>query len=168
MNQKIIELNLNIEPYKKEDLIGLFSNAVILQAVDPDREQYLKSIVISISSLYPELLPSLNEKLSFLDKTKEERILYLVDELSSKFQDIPIKLIQQVKETYSTDTRPFSQIGKEIVELFRIIMFMESIIDVPVNQEVLEQSILLIGPMEREKSIISKKLVKRLICLFFL
>ncbi len=66
------------------------------------------------------------------------------------------------------DTRPFSQIGKEIVELFRIIMFMESIIDVPVNQEVLEQSILLIGPMEREKSIISKKLVKRLICLFFL
>ncbi len=103
MNQKIIELNLNIEPYKKEDLIGLFSNAVILQAVDPDREQYLKSIVISISSLYPELLPSLNEKLSFLDKTKEEKILYLVDELSSKFQDIPIKLIQQVKETYSTD-----------------------------------------------------------------
>lgn len=160
INQKMIELNLNTEPYKKEDLINLFTNAVIRQAINPDREQYLKSIVISISSIYPDLLPRLNERLSFSDKTKEEKISYIIDELSSKFDDIPIELIQQVKEKYSTDTRPFSQIGKEILEFSRKIMLAEQIINIPVNQEILDNSILLIGPMGTGKSTISKKLTE--------
>ncbi len=158
VNQKMIELNLNAEPYRKEDLISLFTNTMIRQAINPDREQYLKSIVISISSIYPDLLPILNERLSFLDKTKEEKISYIIDELSSKFKDIPIELIQQEKEKYFNDTRPFSQIGKEIIEFSRKLLLAEQIINTPINQEILDNSILLIGPMGTGKSTISKKL----------
>ncbi len=122
VNQKMSELGLVEEPYKKEDLINLFSNAVMIQAFFPEKEQYLKSIIISISNIYPELLPILNEKLSFLDKTKEEKISYILDELSHKFKDIPIELIQQVKEKYLADNRNISEIGKEIIDFVRKIM----------------------------------------------
>lgn len=158
VNQKMVELNLNEEPYKKEDLISLFTNAVIRQTINPDREQYLKSIVISISNIYPDLLPFLNERLAFLDKSKEEKISYLLDELSSKFKDIPVELIEQAKKQYFTDTRLFSEIGREIIEFSRKAMLAEQIINTPINQEILDNSILLIGPMGTGKSTISKKL----------
>ena len=158
INQKMIELNLNTEPYTKEDLISLFSNAVINQAIEPDREQYLKSIVISITSIYPDLLPRLNEKLSFFEKTREEKISFLIDELYRKFDDIPMQLVQQVKEKYFSDARSFSQIGKEIMDFSRKMMLAEQIINMPISQEILENSILLIGPMGAGKSTISKRL----------
>ncbi len=62
VNQKMIELGLDVEPYQKDDLINLFSNAVIMQDTNPNNEQYLKSILISISNTYPELLPILNKE----------------------------------------------------------------------------------------------------------
>ncbi len=158
VNQKMIELGLNVEPYKKEDLISLFSNAVIKQVINPDKEQYLKSIVISISSIYPELLPSLREKLSLLDKTKEEKISYIIDELSAQFKDIPIELIQQAKEQYFADHRAIAEIGKEIIDFSRKIMLAEQIINTPIKQEILDNSILIIGPMGTGKSTLSQKL----------
>ncbi len=158
VNQKMEELNLDVKPYRKEDLIGLFENAVIKQAIYPEMEQYLKSVIISASNRYPELLPTLNEKLSFLDKSKSEKILLLIDKLSSMFLDIPDNLIQQAKEIYSRDERPFSEIGKEILEFSKKIKLAEQIINSPISQEIMDNSILLIGPMGTGKSTITKKL----------
>lgn len=158
VNQKMDELNLNIKPYKKEDLIRLFENAVIKQAIYPEKEQYLKSVIISISNSYPELLPTLNEKITFLDKSKSEKISLLINNLSGVFPDIPTNLIQQAKEIYSRDERSFSEIGREILEFSKKIKLAEQIVNNPINQEILDSSILLIGPMGTGKSTISKKL----------
>lgn len=152
------ELNLNVKPYQKEDLIRLFENAVIKQAIYPEKEQYLKSVIISISNSYPELLPTLNEKITFLDKSKSEKISLLINNLSGVFPDIPTNLIQQAKEIYSRDERSFSEIGREILDFSKKIKLAEQIVNNPINQEILDSSILLIGPMGTGKSTISKKL----------
>ena len=73
VNQKMLELGVDTEPYKKEDLIDLFSEAVSMQSINPNKEQYLNSIVISISNIYPELLSVLKEKLNILDNSVEEK-----------------------------------------------------------------------------------------------
>lgn len=67
VNQRMKELNLNVMPYQKEDLISLFERAIIKQVAYPEREQYLKSIIISLSNTYPELIPVLKDKMSSLD-----------------------------------------------------------------------------------------------------
>jgi len=113
VNARMASLNLNAEPYKKEDLIDLFDWAVIMQVVFPDREQYLKSIVISISNVYPELVPYLNSSLEFLDKSKEEKISYLIDNLSNRFQ-CSEELSEQMRIKFLNDTRDFSEIAKDL------------------------------------------------------
>lgn len=158
VNQKMEELNLNVKPYQKEDLIRLFENAVIKQAIYPEKEQYLKSVIISISNSYPELLQTLNEKILFLDKSKREKISLLINNLYSMFPDIPNNLIQQAKEIYSKDERSFSEIGKEILEFSKRIKLAEQRVNSPINKEIIDSSILLIGPMGTGKSTISKKL----------
>lgn len=158
VNKKMEEIGLNVKPYQKEDLIRLFENAVIKQAIYPENEQYLKSIVTSISNSYPELLQALNEKISFLDKSKSEKISLLINNLSVIFQDIPTNLIEQAKEIYSEDNRSFSEIGKEILEFSKKVMLAEQIVNSPINKEITNNSILLIGPMGTGKSTVSKKL----------
>lgn len=73
VNEKMGSLNLKEEPYKKEDLINLFSKAVIKQMYDGEKEQYLNSILISISTIYPEYLPLLKEMMSLLQNLEEAR-----------------------------------------------------------------------------------------------
>ncbi len=123
VNEKVVELGF--EPYTKEDLINLFVNAVIKQGIYPDCEQYLDSIIQSISMIYPELLPILNEKLSFLSKTREEKIIYMIDELFSKFNMNPEE-IQQLKDKYcamlKVENSNFAEIGQEIIDLSRKII----------------------------------------------
>ena len=63
INQKLKEINPNSEIFKKEDLITLFEKAIINQKNNPDKEQYLKSIYISVANIYPELISKFKEKL---------------------------------------------------------------------------------------------------------
>ena len=65
VNEILIKNNIE-NLFKKEDLIDLFENAVVMQSINPNKEQYLKSSIIEISKLYPELLPTLESKLSKL------------------------------------------------------------------------------------------------------
>ena len=102
INQKLIELNL--EPFNNNDLINLFEEAILKQAIYPNYEQYLNSIVISISQTYPELKPLFEQKLQFFNLTKQQQI----EILFSKLNENPIK------EHYINDERTFSEIGKEI------------------------------------------------------
>ena len=133
VNQKMIELNLNVEQYHKEDIIDLFENAVIKQAVYPEMEQYLNSIIISVSNSYPTLLPILKEKLSFLEKSKNEKILLLINKLMIIFPDIPISFIKEVKEKYLNDEQQFSEIAKEILDFVKENKMSEQIINTKNN-----------------------------------
>ena len=104
INQKLIELN--IEPFNKNDLINLFEESILKQAIYPNYEQYLNSIVISISKTYPELKPIFEQKLQFFNLTKQEQL----EILFSKLNENPIK------EQFINDERTFSEIGKEILK----------------------------------------------------
>ena len=104
INKKIIELNL--EPFNKNDLINLFEEAILKQAIYPNYEQYLNSIVISISKTYPELKQIFEQKLQFFNQTKQQQL----EILFSKLNEYPIK------EQYINDERTFSEIGKEILK----------------------------------------------------
>lgn len=104
INQKLIELNL--EPFNNNDLINLFEESILKQAIYPNYEQYLNSIVISISKSYPELKPIFEQKLQFFNLTKQEQLEILFNRLN----EYPIK------EKYINDERKFSEIGKEILK----------------------------------------------------
>ena len=104
INQKLIELNL--EPFNKNDLINLFEKAILKQAIYPNYEQYLNSIVISISKTYPELKPIFEQKLQFFNQTKQQQLEILFSKLNE----------YQIKEQYINDERTFSEIGKEILK----------------------------------------------------
>lgn len=104
INKKLIELN--IEPFNKNDLINLFEEAILKQAIYPNYEQYLNSIVISISKTYPELKQIFEQKLQFFNLTKQEQLEILFSELNE----------YQIKEQYISDERTFSEIGKEILK----------------------------------------------------
>jgi len=104
INQKLIEHN--IEPFNKNDLINLFEETILKQAIYPNYEQYLNSIVISISKTYPELKQIFEQKLQFFNLTKQEQLEILFSELN----EYPIK------EKYINDERTFSEIGKEILK----------------------------------------------------
>lgn len=104
INKKLIELN--IEPFNKNDLINLFEEAILKQAIYPNYEQYLDSIVISISKSYPELKPIFEQKLQFFNLTKNEQLEILFNRLNE----------YSIKEQYINDERTFSEIGKEILK----------------------------------------------------
>lgn len=158
VNQKMEELNLKVKPYQKEDLIDLFEKAVIRQAIYPGWEQNLKSSIISISNCYPDLLPTINEKYLFLDMAQDEKKQILIDKLPNMFLGIPSDLIEQAKEKYLSDNRTFSEIGKEIFDISNKIMLAEQAINNPIDQDIIDDSILLIGSNGVDKSTISKEL----------
>ena len=158
VNQKMEELKINEKPFQKEDLPGLFENAVIRQAMNSKQEQYLKSSLLLISKFYPELGPLLKEKLSFFSKSKNEKIDILFQKCSMMFPDIPSNMIEKAKSRVLKDERSFSKIGREIIEFATKVRYVEKIISSPINQEILDNSILLIGPMGTGKTTVSKKL----------
>lgn len=157
VNELLIQNNIN-DIFSKEDLVSLFEYSVISQALRPNKEQYLKSSIISISNLYPELLPVLEQKLSFLEKSKNEKIIYLIDKISDVDKTIPQEYINQLKEHYVNDERQFAEIGNEINNFMRKIKIANELISKPINEKILDNSILLIGPMGTGKSTISKQL----------
>lgn len=161
-NKKIEQLNLNIEPYKKEDLIDLFEEAVIMQTIFLSREKYLDSIVESIRELYPNLLSQINEQLLFFKKEKKEQLLILLEKISRNFSNIPQELMQQLKIKYLNDGRNFAEIGREIIEFATKINMAEQIVNKDIDSKILDKSILLIGPMGVGKSTISQALSKQL------
>lgn len=104
INKKMIELN--IQPFTQEDLIILFEDAVIKQAIYPNYEQYLESIVISTSKTYPKLEPIFKEKLQFLKVPKQQQLKILFDKLNN----------EDLRKEYENDERPFPEIGKEVLK----------------------------------------------------
>ena len=89
---------------------------------------------------------------------KKEEIINLIDNLSKDFKNIPVELINIEKEKYLKDNRDINIIKSEIIDISDKIKEIESFINKDISKDVLENSIILIGPMGTGKSTISKML----------
>ena len=93
---------------------------------------------------------------------KSHRIQQLIQMASNMFKDIPEEMVARVKELYINDTRPLIDIEKEILLLIEKLKRMEHLVSKDIDSEVMENSIILIGPMGVGKSTIAKELCKRI------
>ena len=89
---------------------------------------------------------------------KREEIINLIDRLSKEFKNIPVELINKEKERYLEDNRDINTIKSEIIDISGRVKEIESFINKDISKDVLENSIILIGPMGTGKSTISKML----------
>lgn len=87
---------------------------------------------------------------------REEEIIKLVREVAKDFKNIPDELIEKQIESYLQDLRSLDDIRKEIFNISDRIKEIESFINKDISEDVLENSIILIGPMGTGKSTISK------------
>ena len=149
------ELDLGV--YSKDDLVDIFEEFVVRQMLDVSHEQYLISSIISISNIYPELLPLFQKKLLVLDESHDEKINYIIDFLSTKFPDIPSQYVEQVKKHYLNDDRPFNRNRKRNYAVrVNKLDAMETLVSRRIDPNVAQNSILIIGPMGTGKSTIAR------------
>lgn len=93
---------------------------------------------------------------------KSHRIQQLIQMASNMFKDIPEEMFDKVKELYMNDTRLLMDIEKEILLLIEKLKRMEHLVSKDVNSEVMENSIILIGPMGVGKSTVARELSRRI------
>lgn len=152
----------NYIPYKKEDLVTIYEKYVLLQMIYPEREYFLSSSLIAITKEYPDLVPLLQDKLKMLDWTSEEKLNCLIDRVSKSIKNIPNDVLEQTKERYFHDPRSFPEKGEEILEGYKKISMMENLVNQPIDDKILENSILLIGPMGSGKTTMGNLLSEKL------
>lgn len=91
--------------------------------------------------------------------SKQAQISKLIEQLLCRI-DIPFELIEQAQKVYINDQRTYSEIENEIINFSKKVELMEQIVNMPIDQKVLDDSILMIGPMGVGKSTISNELSK--------
>lgn len=148
-------LKNNEEIYNVSDLVSIFEEYLVSQMLEPSREQYIKSAVISLSKYYPYLMKDIEEKLSILEKDKQEKINFILKTLEKQLPDFPKEFIEQAKKFYLKDERSYTEICNEINSQIKKIKEMEKLTSKNIPEEVLKNSILMIGPMGIGKSTIS-------------
>lgn len=95
------------------------------------------------------------------DKFKYEAIEKLIDNYASTISNIPKEKIEQFKRRYLSDKRSYDEIEQEIISIIQKINMMERLVNGDVDQDVLSNSIILIGPMGSGKSTISNLLCRK-------
>ena len=118
--------------------------------------------MIAITKEYPDLVPLLQDKLKMLNQTSEEKLNCLIDRVSKSIKNIPNDVLEQTKERYFHDPRSFPEKGEEILEGYKKISMMENLVNQPIDDKILENSILLIGPMGSGKTTMGNLLSEKL------
>jgi len=85
----------------------------------------------------------------------------LLNEISNEYPELPSELFILARKIYSNDNRTKEEIKSEIYGQIKKYKLMEELISVPINEDVLANSIILIGPMGVGKSTISEELYKK-------
>ena len=93
--------------------------------------------------------------------SKKEKILELIDSCTSKIKNIPIEKIEQLKLRYIDDSRSYKEIEQEILALTKKAVMIEHFINTDIASNILDNSIILIGPMGSGKSTIANLLEKK-------
>lgn len=85
----------------------------------------------------------------------------LLNEISNEYPELPSELFVLAKKIYSNDNRTKEEVKSEIYGQIKKYRLMEKLISTPINEEVLANSIILIGPMGVGKSTIAEKLYEK-------
>lgn len=160
INEKLRELNL--ETFQKNDILDLLDEYIVMQMLDCNCEQYIKSSVIQILNYYPELTSEVQNRIDIFDKEKNEKINFIINSISKNFKNIPQDFVEATRKYYLNDDRSFIKICSELNIQLKKLNVMEELVNKNINQEVLDNSILLIGPMGTGKSTIANKLSESL------
>ena len=89
-------------------------------------------------------------------QNKNEKTNNIIDLLSAKFPDIPKRYVEQVKIHYANDKRKIQEIEKEITNQAHKLSLMEKLVSQNIDENIIKNSVLLIGPMGTGKSTLSK------------
>ena len=90
---------------------------------------------------------------------RKTRINKLINNLVKNYNiSISNEEIDRIKEFYYNDERPFSEILKEVTKQAEDIKIIKDLAQKNINEEILKNSILLIGPMGAGKSMLSDKI----------
>ena len=87
--------------------------------------------------------------------TREELISNLIDSCASRIQNIPMDRINQLKVHYTSDGRSYDEIEEEVLKLTERVEMLEQQINKDIDPEILDNTIILIGPMGSGKTTIS-------------
>lgn len=85
----------------------------------------------------------------------------LLEEIYSEYPELPHELFELARKAYSNDQRSKEEIKKEIYEQIKKYIMLERQISMPIDEDILSNSIIIIGPMGTGKSTISEKLHKK-------
>ena len=89
---------------------------------------------------------------------KDKKILELIEDYSANIHNIPTELIEQLKNRYLSDPRDYKEIEQEINRTYEFVSGLEELVNKDIDENILEKSIILIGPIGSGKSTIGNKL----------
>ena len=99
--------------------------------------------------------------IEYKEKYREEQITKLIDSCAARIKNIPTEKIAQLRLIYINDKRRYEEIRQEILALTEKVEKIEQLLNKNIDQNILEKSIILIGPMGSGKSTIANLLCKK-------
>ena len=106
--------------YQKEELTDIFEKFIFKQMTNPEKEYFLKSSMLQISTTYPNLTNDLKQKIEIFSKSKEEKVERLITLLSNSLENNPEVFKMQMQSLYLKDPRSLKEISREILEKYQL------------------------------------------------
>ncbi len=113
--------NMGEPTYQKEELTDIFEKFIFKQMTNPEKEYFLKSSMLQISTTYPNLTNSLKQKMEIFSKSKEEKVERLITLLSNSLENNTEVFKMQMQSLYLKDPRSLKEISREILEKYNLI-----------------------------------------------
>ena len=97
-----------------------------------------------------------------MHETRENKISKLIDNCAKKIEGISLEEIEMIKQFYYKDNRSYEEIEKKIISLSEKLLLASNMVNKEIDQDILDKSIIIIGPMGAGKSSVGYLLSKRL------
>ena len=158
INEILLEEDINNQIIKKEDLITILQKKLCLINTGLKNEPFLKNGIREILDVYPELENYVKQSLAINDFDKEKLIKVMLDLIFSRYPNIPTNIKEGIYKYYLQDKRDIKDIAKEIYDYFKRFGELEKLINKDIDENITDNSIILVGPMGVGKSTVSKNL----------
>ncbi len=158
VNQYLLEENINSDIFQKEDLITILQRKLCFKMVGLKEEYFLRLGINEILRTYPELKDYVEQSLEIKNLNKEQLIKILLDFVFLDYPDIPKEIKMGIYNYYLQDKRDLKIIAKEIYDYFKKFSELEDLISKDIAPDIINNSIILIGPMGVGKSSVAKEL----------
>ena len=121
-------------------------------------EAFLRLGTNEILRVYPELKDYIEQSLEIKNLNKEQLIKILLDFIFLDYPDIPKEIKMGIYNYYLQDKRDLKIIAREIYDYFKKFSELEDLISKDIEPNIINNSIILIGPMGVGKSSVAKEL----------